>query len=531
MNVSIRLSHRRFQAPRPRSSAAIAVVAATALVLTACSGGASSKGGAGSVGDDLTFGAPLSPPSLNPAVGDPSYDSFYQWAYDPLVVMQPDGTFGPGLAVKWGYVGKGNRAYELTLRKGVKFSDGTALDAQAVKTYLDYERSQKTGGMAGLLGNVESIEATGPLTVRLKLRASDPNLTFAFAQAFGAGNIASPKALAKPASLDNGTAGAGPYMLDASRTVASDHYTFVPNPHYWNKDRQHWKQVTIRVIPNSSSMIQAMRAGQIQAALGDATTLQAAAGAGLTVLAPQQAMTGLNLADRQGKISKPLSDVRVRQALNYAVDRKAIAKALYGDEKLALAQYALPGQAGYDASFDATYPYDPARAKSLLAEAGYPDGFTLPVLDTTVVGLDKMAQAVSGQLSKVGVKLQITTKPTANDYFVAMVSGKYPAPVIAYGLANMATLHVGVVNPQGPFNPFHTSDPHLDELYKQYFAADEKDSAALQKQINAYLMKQAWALPVVGAPLSYYLAKGLTGLEATTANSGVPTFADLRREG
>ncbi|MFD5160859.1 ABC transporter substrate-binding protein [Streptomyces hawaiiensis] len=531
MNVSIRLSHRRFQAPRPRSSAAIAVVAATALVLTACSGGASSKGGARSVGDDLTFGAPLSPPSLNPAVGDPSYDSFYQWAYDPLVVMQPDGTFGPGLAVKWGYVGKGNRAYELTLRKDVKFSDGTALDAKAVKTYLDYERSQKTGGVAGLLGNVESVKATGPLTVRLKLRASDPNLTFAFAQAFGAGNIASPKALAKPASLDNGTAGAGPYMLDATRTVASDHYTFVPNPHYWNKDRQHWKQVTIRVIPNSSSMVQAMRAGQIQAALGDATTLQAAADAGLTVLAPQQAMTGLNLADRQGKISKPLSDVRVRRALNYAVDRKAIAKALYGDEKLALAQYALPGQAGYDASFDATYPYDPARAKSLLAEAGYPDGFTLPVLDTTVVGLDKMAQAVSGQLSKVGVKLRITTKPSANDYFVAMVSGKYPAPVIAYGLANMATLHVGVVNPQGPFNPFHTSDPHLDELYKQYFAADEKDSAALQKQINAYLMKQAWALPVVGAPLSYYLAKGLTGLEATTANSGVPTFADLRREG
>ncbi|MFF0014921.1 ABC transporter substrate-binding protein [Streptomyces sp. NPDC005374] len=527
MNVSIRLSHRRFQAPRPRSSAAVALVAATALVLTACSGGASSKGAAGSVGDDLTFGAPLSPPSLNPAVGDPAYGSFYQWAYDPLMVMRPDGTFGPGLAVKWGYVGKGNRAYELTLRKGVKFSDGTALDAQAVKTYLDYERAQKTGSVPGMLGNVASVKATGPLTVRLTLRASDPNLTFAFAQAFGVGNIASPKAVAKPASLDNGTAGAGPYMLDASRTVASDHYTFVPNPNYWNKDRQHFKQVTIRVIPNSSSMIQAMRAGQVQAAMGDATTLQAAAGAGLTVLAPPQAMTGLNLADRQGK---PLSDVRVRQALNYAVDRKAIAKALYGDEKLALSQYALPGQAGYEASLDSTYPYDPARAKSLLAAAGYPDGFTLSVLDTTLVGLDKMTQAVAGQLSKVGVKLKITTKPSVSDYFVAMTSGKYPAPVIGYGLANMATLHVGFVNPTGPFNPFHVSDPHLDALYKQYFAADEKDSAALQKQINAYLQKQAWALPVVGSPLSYYLAKGLTGLEATTANAGVPTFADLRPE-
>ncbi|MEU2914798.1 ABC transporter substrate-binding protein [Streptomyces massasporeus] len=528
--MSPSLSRRRFPAGRPRSSAAVAAVVTTALVLTACSAGTSSKGSPKGMGDVLTFGAPLSPPSLNPAVGDPAYSAFYQWAYDPLVVMRPDGSFGPGLAVKWGYVGKGNRAYELTLRKGVKFSDGAALDAQAVKTYLDYQRSQKTGSAAGLLVNVKSIEVTGPLTVRLKLRASDPNLTFAFAQAFGGGDIASPKAVGKPKSLDNGTAGAGPYMLDASQTVAADHYTFVPNPHYWNKDRQHWKKVTIRVIPNSSSMVQAMRAGQVQAALGDATTLGAAESAGLKVLAPPQALTGLNLADRKGTASKPLGDVRVRQALNYAVDRKAIAKALYGDEKLALSQYALPGQSAYDASLNDTYPYDPARAKRLLAKAGYPNGFTLPVLSTSLVGLDKMTQAVSGQLAKVGVKLKVTTKPSANDYFVAMVSGKYPAPVIAYGLANMATLHVGVVNPQGPFNPFHTSDPHLDALYKKYFAADEKDSAALQQQINAHLMKQAWALPVVGAPLSYYLAKGLTGLEATTANAGVPWLTELRQE-
>ena len=64
--------------------------------------------------------------------------------------------------------------------------------------------------------------------------------------------------------------------------------------------------------------------------------------------APPQAMTGLNLMDRSGSVSKPLADVRVRQALNYAVDRKAIAKALYGNASLSLSQYALEGQAGYD---------------------------------------------------------------------------------------------------------------------------------------------------------------------------------------
>ena len=106
--------------------------------------------------------------------------------------------------------------------------------------------------------------------------------------------------------------------------------------------------MTLRVIANPSSMIQSMRSGQIQAALGDPTTLSAAKSAGLNVIAPPQAMSGLNLLDRSGTISKPVGDVRVRQALNYAVDRKAIAKALYGDEALALSQYSLTGQAAYD---------------------------------------------------------------------------------------------------------------------------------------------------------------------------------------
>lgn len=525
------------RAPRPSSSrprriAALVVALAAVLPVAGCSGSASSSGRAeaGTTGDKVTFGAPLSPPSLNPALGDPSYGSFYQWSYDPLVVKRPDGSYGPGVAVKWGYVGKGNRAYELTLRKGVKFSDGTPLDAQAVKTYLDYERKQASG-TAVLLSRVKSIKVTGPLTIRIELSSADPNLTFSFAQGFGAGFIASPKAVAAPKTLDQGTAGTGPYMLDASRTVAGDHYTFVQNPHYWNKDRQHWKEVNVRVIPNPSSMVQSMRAGQIQAALGDPTTLQAAKGAGLTVLAPPQALTGLNLADRAGKLSKPLADVRVRQALNYAIDRKAIAKALYGDESLALSQYALPGQAAYDASLNDAYPYDPARAKKLLAEAGYPNGFTLPVLDTTLVGLNKMVLAVAGQLKEVGVTARTTTKANANDFFVAMGTAKFPATALPYGLANMATLYAGFINPNGPWNPFHTADPKLDALYQRYFAADEKDGAALEKEINAYLVKQAWTLPVVGAPLSYYLAKGLTGWEPTTANGGVPWLTELRPAG
>ena len=511
-----------------RLAAVVAIV--PILALGACSNPSGGSSSQAKLGDELSFGTVAAPPTLNPATGDPSYTSVLQWAYDPLIVMQPDGTFSGGLAEKFGYVGTENKAYELTLREGVKFSDGSVLDAEALKTFLDYERAQKAGTPATLLANVESVEVTGPLSVMLKLKQSDPGLTFAFAQAFGAGLVVSPKAISDPGSLDKDTAGTGPYMLDESKTVAGDHYTFVQNPNYWNKDRQHWKQVTVRVISNPSSMVQSLKAGQIQAALGDATTLPAAKSAGLNVIAPPQAMTGITFADKTGAMSKPLGDVRVRQALNHAVDRKAIAKALYGDEALALSQYSLPGQAGYDEKLNEVYPYDVDKAKKLLADAGYADGFNLQVHDVGLVGLDKMTQAVAGQLKAVGVNLEISTATTINDFFTNLTGGKFPAYTTAYGLANMGSLHSGYVSPQGPFNPLKYSDPELTDLYSRYFAASGQESGSLEKEINAELVNEAWSIPVVGAPLSYYTVKGITGLDATSENSGVPWLTEIRPE-
>ena len=229
------------------------------VVMTGCSGNA---GGAAATrkaytGDTVTFATSAVPPSLNPAIGDPSYATLYHWAYDPLVVMNGDGTFSPGLAEKFGYVGEGNRTYELTLREGLKFSDGTVLNAAALKKNLDYSRGLTLGTATILLAAVENVEVTGPLTVRLTLSRPDPGLSFYFAQAFGAGYPISPDSLDKPATLDAATAGAGPYMLNPAETVAGDHYTFVKNPNYWNPERQHFKSVTVRVIANPSSTIQA----------------------------------------------------------------------------------------------------------------------------------------------------------------------------------------------------------------------------------------------------------------------------------
>lgn len=519
---------------QPNSSRRLRTLAAVASLsllggLAACSSNTPSTGGAAE-GGTFTFGAIAAPPTLNPATGDPAYNPVYQWAYEPLVVLEPDGSFSPGLATEFGYTDQQNKVYELTLRDGVKFSDGAALDAEAVKKFLEYEKQQTTTP-GQLVSSIDKIEVLSPMSLRLSLNRSDPGLTFYFAQAFGAGNIASPNAVANPDSLNTTTAGAGPYMVDPKQSVAGKRYTYVPNPHYYEPDRIEFDKVVVEVISNPSSMIQAIKAGKVQAAQGDATTLQAAEKAGVEVVSAPQAVTGLNLMDRGGAVSKPLGDPKVRRALNLAVDRKAIAQGLYGDADLALAQFALPGTDGYDPSLEEDLAHDPEEAKRLLAEAGYADGFTIKAVTAPLAGLDKVTAAIGGDFAKVGVKLTTTSKPTANDYFTEMVSGKVPTAALAYGLYNANSLYAGYVAEQGPFNPFHTTDPELTKLYADYFATPAEEAKGLEKAINTRLVEQGWAVPVVGAPLAWYVADGYGGIEATTQNAAVPHLTELHAEG
>ncbi len=477
-------------------------------------------------GGTLAFGVVAGPPSLNPGIGDPAFAALYQWAYDSLIVLQPDGTFAPNLAVDFGYTDDRNMRYELTLREGVKFSDGTDLDAEALKGYFEYVQSQPTS-LALLFARVASIEVIGPHSLGLELSEPDPGLNFAFAQGFGGGNVISPAALASPETLDLGTAGAGPYMLVPEESVPNDTYTFVPNLHYWNPGRVHWDEVVVRVIPNSSSIIEALRAGQLQAAQGDATTMTAAAEAGITVVGAPMSIVGINLVDREGTLSAPLGDVRVRRALNHAVDRDAVAAALLGDSRFALSQYALVGHRGYDPALDEVNAYDPERARQLLDDAGYGEGVTIEVLDASLIGLDILVQAIAGQLTEVGVTLDRTTVADPTAYFTGMVTAQYPAVALFYGVSSMQGYKAFFIDPSGPFNPFGTVDPEIDALYAEYYSTTG-DTSAIERQINARLVDQAWVLPVMGSPLPWYLAEGLTGIEATSANSSIPTLVDIR---
>jgi peptide/nickel transport system substrate-binding protein len=177
----------------------------------------------------------------------------------------------------------------------------------------------------------------------------------------------------------------------------------VPNPYYYDTSRQYWGKVIATVITTPSSMLEAMQAGQIDVGNGDLTTVQKAGADGLGVTYHANA----NLVYMMNTQNAPeLANLKVRQAMNYAINRKLLARTVGG-------KYVQPGDeiAGGGAfvpKYQNYYPYDPAKAKELLAAAGYPNGFAIPVMASGSCAGSAYANAaaiIAQDLSAVGITI------------------------------------------------------------------------------------------------------------------------------
>jgi peptide/nickel transport system substrate-binding protein len=492
----------------------VAATAVLAMALTACASTARSRSDqskpSGKVGETLTVAYSSVPQTLDPAKTVQNNSLYQALAYQPLIVRRSDGSLQSGLATSWRYVGGDNTQLELQLRSGVKFSDGSALTAQNVVNHFEYILA--AGGQFAPLFAGDKFSATGPLTVLITAPKPNPDLPTLLTQDDVVGGVISPQGLADKAKLGTETFGAGPYTLSPADTVAGDHYTFVRNPNYYDSAAVHWKKVVVRAITSPQATLSAMKTGQVDFAVGDASTLAGAKQAGLNVTMTPLLWTGVTLADRAGAMSKPLTDVRVRQALNYATDRKAIASALFPDGGRPTSQLTVPGGYGYDPALDDAYPYDSDKARRLLSDAGYPNGFSLAVVTADYQSMNLVAQALVQQWKKVGVTVQLTDRANANEYFSEAFAPKYPAFMTIFGQQPIWTEGPSLFLPSALFNPFHSTDPQLQSLYDQAakLAGDAKDKA--DRDVEAWLVHQAWFVPVVATGLPYYGTKKVTGM-------------------
>lgn len=483
--------------------AAAASLAAAALTLSGCAAG-SAPDKESTSGGELTVAVSYVPPKWDPATFDWGYQlQSQQAAYDTLIHLEPDGSFAPGLASSWEYTTP--TEFTLTLREGVTFTDDTPLDAAAVKTNLEHAKTSG-GPKSSQLAAVDSIEAADDMTVVITLSAPNPAMPFVLSQAIGM--MASPAAI-EAGTLDAAPVGAGPYTLDTEKTVVDDHYTFQKNPDYWDAENVSLDTLTFRVIADTNAVFNAISAGEINLGIGTAQTLDAAKSGDVGILEAPGGVFSIVLQDREGTMVPALADQRVRQALNYAIDRESIASAVLPGRPTD--QIFGPATDAYDESLDDYYDYDPEKAKQLLAEAGYADGFTLPVLSTATFAAP--LQAMTANLADVGVTVQIEDKVGA-DYLAGRTSGEYPAYFGANTPTNAYIDAQNLILPAGALNPFKVTDQTMVDLWNQGAAQDDAERAGTYQQMSKQVVDQAWFIPIVqGTGYSYY--REMDGVEAT----------------
>jgi peptide/nickel transport system substrate-binding protein len=311
--------------------------------------------------------------------------------------------------------------------------------------------------------------------------------------------------VADPASLGTKTAGAGPYMID--KVVSGSQWTYIPNPNYWDKASVHYKKVIVKFFASGTSGLAALQSGQLNVLKTTEGQVQKASAHLSGVSSAEYAFNITLLADRRPSPTNPLGNVKVRQALNYAVDKAAIVKVLWGDFGHATDQFASRNQpTAYDPSLDNTYPYDPAKAKQLLVEAGYPNGFSLSVL-TPGYGSD-LTQAEAGYWKKIGVNAKVTTD-TSGGFADQANSGKYAAITEGYGGLPMGIQAASVLEPtKSPFNPFVTNDPAVLALIAKAKTAPPSSSVAAWHAVQAYGVHQAWWVAIGSFAQTQIVAKG-----------------------
>ncbi|WP_417215726.1 ABC transporter substrate-binding protein [Arthrobacter sp.] len=484
-------------APRHLSLTAVALAAALSLA------GCASAGSAASGHDDLTLAISSEPIGLDPAIAANGNTSswFVDLAYQSLISRDADGKLVPGLAEKWEFLGKNFKRLKVTLRPDVKFADGTPLTSKDVAASINYFK--KGSGPSNVYFKDLDVQPTSDSEMVISSPTDNPLMPTLLTPKFMGGGIISPKGLENPKALNAATFGAGPYQLDPAQTVSGDKYVYVPNENYYDPQQTKYDKVTIRVIPNVTSQVQALKTGQVDVMQGDVSIMSEVKGNDeIGVVSSPTFWNGLYFADREGKVSPALANEKVRQALNYAIDREAIAKAVYGEYGTAESQPMVPGDSntGYDPKLSNYYEYNPEKAKKLLAEAGYADGFTLGVpYKGQQAPSTKMVQSIAAQLKKVGVKVQLEPGANTGEWVSKLVSLKYGAfQQDSSGRPLLLASQMGWL-PGGVLNPFNVDDPDIDKAYKKLQAAGDDPEGAAAKAMMRVLVEKAVTLPVVKA--------------------------------
>jgi peptide/nickel transport system substrate-binding protein len=400
--------------------------------------------------------------------------------FDPLALVDQDGRIIPWLASAWS--SENAVDWLITLRENVVFSNGRELDANALLGSVEHMRTVE--GRAETVGSnlrdIQDIVAVSERQVRITLRAPDP----VFPLRLSLWKIPEPEtfAAAKGSRHQSFAAGTGPFRIVGR---SPDRVILMANTTSWRPPSV--ERVEIIQIADQVARAQALASGDIDIALevgiGTGRRLNAIGAR----LVPRRIRSVPYVGFALEHVGEtPLDDVRVRRALNYAVNKQLITNVVFQGLVAPVGQLALPGAPGYDPELK-PYPYDPAKARRLLAEAGYPDGFSV-TFKTSPAANDAVTyvQQIAADLAAVGVHVTIQLAPVTQ-MTLMLFHGKFRAELFSMagrGLAPTTDYRfracLGLV---GRFKPFFCDAQVNALMVKARSSATYEDMAATLRRV------------------------------------------------
>lgn len=451
----------------------------------------------------LNLGMSVEPTGLDPTIAAPVAIGQVTWqnVFEGLVSIDEAGKVQPQLAKSW-EISPDGLTYTFKLQSGVTFHDGEAFDSAAAKFALDRARGEDSvNPQKRFFAAIASIDTPDAETLVLHLSAPTGSLMYWLG--WPASVMVGPKSAADDKTTPVGT---GPFKF--STWAKGDHVELVKNGDYWNKaGAAKLDKVTFRFINDPQAQAAALKSGDLDAFPEFAAPELMSSFDGDGRLMTKVGNTELKVVAGMNNARKPFDDKRVRQALMMAIDRKTVIDGAWSGLGTAIGSHYTPNDAGYQDMTD-VLPYDVEKAKALLAEAGYPNGFTFTIKSPQMTYAPRSAQVMQAMFAEIGVTMNIepTEFPakwvkdimTSRDYDMTIVAHAEPMDIDIYS--------------RDPYY-FNYKNPAFNDLMKKVQeTADPAEQAKIYGEAQKILAEDVPALYLFVMPKLGVWDKKLKGL-------------------
>lgn len=459
--------------------------------------------------------------NFDPIKGTTGNDHSLLWPiYDTLIKFSNEMEPEPGLAESWEVLDEST--IELTLRQGVTFHDGTPFNAEAVK--FNIERVNSEDSQISDLKSIEEVEIVDEHTVKLHLSAPDASIVLALTDR--GGMMVSPAAVEEHgADYSQNPSGAGPFKL--ANHVPNGEIQYEANTEYWDEGKPYLEKITVKVIPDANSQINALKSGQVDFVPGIQAQMIASLEKDPNVVISNENTLGFGMLYLKTDI-EPFNNKAARLAVLHGIDRQQLIDAInFGQGEIAVQPFP-EGYWAHNENIDVEFNVE--KAKQLLADENLEDvSFTL--ITYPIEYWTRLANAIKGQLEEVGITVNVETLE-ANAAVQKFMTDKETHALTGNwsGRPDPQMTINSLYSEDSFYNPGKLSTPNLESLIEEAATTYEQERRIelYGEIVNEAIVNEGFSIPLFTTPATIAMNEKVQGFEPNLL--GKPIFSTLWME-